>query len=210
MRLIISGGVGIGKTTFLNQLKKELDYKVTRKSTRHGSNIENLNYEMRQTYLELKNQAILVNSKDSNFILDRFPVDFLYWRYGGTKQLKDIIIKTILPEMSIIEDLIILPPEPDHIFFNYYEDDFNDGIRMSAILNKINKENWDDAIDPWIKWCQNYRKFIKEVFNKFTIIHESIECNEIYNWRSKWQELYIKLIKLEIKENQWNHVNARL
>lgn len=208
MRILISGGIGIGKTFFCNRLCKELSYPIY-KTGRHANNMEHYSFGLRQSYMELLSLCKMFETNNHNCILDRWTIDFLMWRYDKeSMSILEVLNDTIIPATNKYNDIFVVSPNPPLDFYIDNINDFrNDNIRWSAFTGKYfnylkqqNKVSDGDTVSNFevLNFMKNWTDQLIYLtttwlhLNKFTFVYESEIDNN--NWRQSWQDVYMERI----------------
>lgn len=197
MRLIITGGVGVGKTTFVRMLSEDTQLPVFA-NTRHSKDINGLMPELRQEYLAQLALGNLARTLGLECILERTPVDFMYWTYYRRcpeSMLKEVINSTVKPFFSE-DDLFVITPYADSEFYKYFRSDFDqDPIRWTWLEERFGA-GVPGFPDPLHQFTSDYVRFSVDFAAsaglRYVYAHVT---DDPVNWRSTWQNHYLHCIR---------------
>jgi len=216
VRILISGGIGIGKSTFCDRLNKEFGYPI-HKTGRHANNIEHFSFGLRQSFMELLSLEAMFDTKYHNCVLDRWLIDFLMWQYEDESfNVGELLDRIALDAIDKDSDVFLVSPNPP---LNFYLDNINDFrgdyIRWSAFSDKYiaylrEKYNGDTPhhildteVLSFIKdWTDNLIDFTVSWLKMNELNYIYVELSDVgdLNWRQVWQDAYMDRLRSVINE----------
>lgn len=190
--IYVSGGSGLGKTTFVKLMERTYGLRsiteVIRSIHKNKPDVRDLEFSDRQFIYELEYFKLL-HINTFSFLSDRSILDVFVWSGRSAEVVKYLGLETHPP------DLIILLPTPSYEWYRTYIESFTrDMTRLNAYRDKFNLKNTNRLTEEEIATLiygieRDFGKKMRQMcdYLDWPYFIPVVKRGEIENFQSIWQ-----------------------
>lgn len=200
MRIFITGGSGLGKSTLLNEVNRRLGLKkyteITRKLQQSNTDFYSMGQVLRQTMIETAYKR-LMKEEMVDGISDRSILDIEAWtNFVTNRNVKSSVNKDCFKA----GDVLVIVPTPDLSWFvNHKTHFYSDDIRFKIYHEAKTKLGKTD--ETLVEFVYNTSKFLEDIIDSFAseipdlrIFKPDLNPENFFDWQFKSLE-FIESLK---------------